>query len=255
MNTFYIIITFVVGLVLGSFYNVVGLRICKGESIIFPSSHCPKCNHKLKPYELVPVLSYIFLKGKCKKCKDKISIMYPITELITGILFALSFYVFGFSSETILLMMISSLFVIIIVTDINYYIIPDSVLIVFGILILVYNLLTKGVKGSLIYLGYGLLMFMFMFILMKLGNAIFKEESLGGGDIKLMAVLGMTLKPIMSFFALSTGALLALPISLYIYKSKKDKIIPFGPFILCGFLIIMFAQVDTETIFSLLKLY
>lgn len=253
MNTVYLVVFFITGLVLGSFYNVVGLRICKNESIVYPSSHCTNCNHKLKFYELIPVLSYIFLRGRCKKCKEKISVMYPLIELFTGILFALSFYSFGFSSETLLLIIISSLFVIIIVTDLNYYIIPDIILVVFGILILIYNFVFKGIGAMVTYLLYGALMFLFMFVLMKLGNAVFKEESLGGGDIKLMGVLGMTLKPIMSFFSLSIGAFVALPISLYIYKTKKDKIIPFGPFIVAGFLIVLFMKIDVQTIVDLLK--
>ena len=253
MNTVYLVLFFITGLVLGSFYNVVGLRICKNESIVYPSSHCTNCNHKLKFYELIPVLSYIFLRGRCKKCKEKISVMYPLVELFTGILFALSFYSFGFSAETILLIIISSLFIIIIVTDLNYYIIPDIILVVFGILILIYNLIFKGIGAMVIYLLYGALMFLFMFVLMKLGNAVFKEESLGGGDIKLMGVLGMTLKPIMSFFSLSIGAFVALPISLYIYKTKKDKVIPFGPFIVGGFLIVLFTKIDVQTIVNLLK--
>lgn len=253
MNTVYLVLFFITGLVLGSFYNVVGLRICKNESIVYPSSHCTNCNHKLKFYELIPVLSYIFLRGRCKKCKERISVMYPLVELFTGILFALSFYSFGFSAETILLIIISSLFVIIIVTDLNYYIIPDIILVVFGILILIYNLIFKGIGAMVTYLLYGALMFLFMFVLMKLGNAVFKEESLGGGDIKLMGVLGMTLKPIMSFFSLSIGAFVALPISLYIYKTKKDKIIPFGPFIVGGFLIVLFTKIDVQTIVNLLK--
>lgn len=253
MNTVYLVLFFITGLVLGSFYNVVGLRICKNESIVYPSSHCTNCNHKLKFYELIPVLSYIFLRGRCKKCKERISVMYPLVELFTGILFALSFYSFGFSAETILLIIISSLFVIIIVTDLNYYIIPDIILVVFGILILIYNLIFKGIGAMVTYLLYGALMFLFMFVLMKLGNAVFKEESLGGGDIKLMGVLGMTLKPIMSFFSLSIGAFVALPISLYIYKTKKDKVIPFGPFIVGGFLIVLFTKIDVQTIVNLLK--
>lgn len=93
--TIYLILFFITGLLFGSFYNVVGLRLPKKESIIYPSSHCPKCNHKLSWYELIPVLSYIFLKGKCKNCKEKISIMYPVVELISGILFALSIIPLG----------------------------------------------------------------------------------------------------------------------------------------------------------------
>ena len=84
------------GLVLGSFYNVLGYRLPKKESIVFPSSHCPNCNHQLKFWDLIPVLSYIFLQGKCHYCKKKISIIYPIIELATAILFVTSYYIFGF---------------------------------------------------------------------------------------------------------------------------------------------------------------
>ena len=86
---------FIVGTIFGSFYNVVGYRVPKGESLIYPSSHCTKCNHKLGMLELIPVLSFLFLGGKCKKCKDKISWFYPLFEFISGVLFALSYVVFG----------------------------------------------------------------------------------------------------------------------------------------------------------------
>ena len=90
---------FVLGLLFGSFYNVVGLRLPKGESIVFPGSHCPKCGHKLMWYENIPLISYIFLKGRCKKCKCRISAWYPVIELLTAMLFLISYYVFGISSE------------------------------------------------------------------------------------------------------------------------------------------------------------
>lgn len=91
------IMIFISGLVLGSFYNVVGYRLPNNMSIIYPRSHCPNCNHELKFYELIPVISYIFLLGKCKVCKKRISIFYPFFEIITGILFLLSYFVFGLS--------------------------------------------------------------------------------------------------------------------------------------------------------------
>jgi len=252
METIYLIMFFILGLVFGSFYNVVGLRLGKGESLLFPSSHCPKCGHKLKFYELFPVISYILLKGKCKKCKKKISIMYPAIELFTGILFMISYYSFGLTPELILSISISSLFVIIIVTDLNYYIIPDSLHVIFGIIIIIYNLITKGLVEACMYIGYGLIMFLFMFALMKLGNFMFKEESLGGGDIKLMGILGMTMEPLLSFASLTLAALLALPGSLYLCIKQKDKIIPFGPFILAGFLIIIFSKITMPELLELI---
>ncbi len=252
MNTLYIVLFVVIGLIFGSFYNVVGLRLCKKESIITPGSHCMNCDHKLKPYELIPVFSYIFLKGKCSKCKKKISIMYPLIELFTGVLFGVSFYKCGFSQELVLALLICSLFIIIVVTDLNYYIIPDSIIIVFGVLIFIYNIITKGFINACTYVVYGAIMFLLMYLLMKLGNVLFKEESLGGGDIKLMGILGMINKPLVSVLSLSVGAVVALPCSLYFVIRKKDKRIPFGPFIIFGFIIVMFLGIDVKDIINFL---
>lgn len=244
----YLIIFFIIGLVLGSFYNVVGLRLPKKESIIFPSSHCVKCNHKLKWYELIPVISYIFLKGRCKNCKEKISIMYPVVELFTGILFALSYYSFGLNLSIIPALLTSSIFSIIVVSDLNYYIISDSIIVIYGILMFIYNIIAKGFLNACTYALYGFIMFIFMYLLMKFGNYIFKEESLGGGDIKLMGVLGQLFNPFMSFFSLALGSLIAIPSSLFFNIKKKDKTIPFGPFIVAGFLIMMFSKLNFNEI-------
>ncbi len=241
-----------IGLIFGSFYNVVGLRVSKKENLLFPGSHCPKCNHKLKPYELIPVFSYIFLKGKCKKCKEKISIMYPFIELCTGILFAISFYKYGFSTELILALLLSSLLVIVIVTDLNFYIIPDSIVVAFGILIFIYNIIARGILNACTYVVYGLIMFGLMYALMKFGNALFKKESLGGGDIKLMGILGMINKPIVSVVSLSIAAFIALPCSIFFLKKNNDKVIPFGPFIIIAFILIMFLGIDTKDIIKFL---
>ena len=131
MKIYFTIVFFLLGTILGSFYNVVGYRLCKNESIIKPGSHCPKCNHKLSFLELIPVLSYIFLKGRCKVCKEKISLFYPLIELFTGLLFATCFYSFGFSYDLIIGLALVSLLSIVIVSDVNFYIIPDEVTIFF----------------------------------------------------------------------------------------------------------------------------
>ena len=248
MEIFYISVLFIFGLIFGSFFNVVGLRVSAGESIAFPSSHCPKCKHKLKFYENIPVFSYLFLKGKCSSCHERISIMYPVVELFGGILFAVSYYSFGFSLELVLALLLSSLFCIIVVTDLNYYIIPDGILVFFLICISIYNIVAYGFLGACTYFLYGIIMFLFMFILGKLGNFLFKEESLGGGDIKLMGVLGCTCLPFISFASLTIGSLIALPSSIFFYFRNKDKLIPFGPFIIAGFLILMFMHVDVKMI-------
>lgn len=253
MNTIYLIMFFILGTIFGSFYTVVGYRLCKNESIVLPRSHCTNCNHKLSPIELIPILSYIFQKGKCKNCKQKISIFYPLIELFTGILFAISFYSFNFTLDLVLCLLVSSMFVIIIITDLNYYIIPDEINIFFGIAIIIVNIFKYGLIGSLKYILYGFSMFIFMYLLMLLGNKIFKEESLGGGDIKLLFVLGMTMPIVLSFIGVAFASFIALPVSLIILYKKNDKIIPFGPFLVGAFLIILLLKLDIDKVYTFLN--
>ena len=246
----YLVLFFIIGLIFGSFYVNLGIRIGKKESIITPRSHCDNCNHKLKFYELIPVFSYIFLKGKCSVCKKRINVIYPVLELFTGVLFALGFYVFGFDIKIMLALILSSLFIIVIATDLNYYIIPDSVLVITGILICIYNILDKGFIKACEYLVYGLIMFIFMYAVMLLGNLIFKKESLGGGDVKLLGVLGIGFTPMLSFISLSLGAFLALIPALYFSIKTKDNIIPFGPFLIAAFLIVFYTKIEASTVLN-----
>lgn len=252
MEVFITILFFIVGTIFGSFYNVIGFRVPNNESIIKPRSHCPKCNYTLKFYDMIPILSYIFLKGRCRNCHAKISVFYPLMELFTGILFAVSYYSFGFSYELIMALLLVSLFIIIVVTDLNYYIIPDGVNIFFGIAIFITNILIHGFPGACRYALYGLIMFLFMYALMKIGNFLFKQESLGGGDIKLLFVLGMTMPLALSFLGLTLSAFIALPVSLFLYIKKKDKVLPFGPFLVAGFMIIYLLKIDVSDIYQFL---
>lgn len=232
------IIIIILGLILGSFYNVVGLRIPNGESIIKPGSHCPKCNHKLSWYENIPVLSYIFLGGKCKNCKQKISIIYPIIEILTSFLFYISYKIFGLSEEFFISLVISSLVVIIFVSDSKYMIISDSPLIVSTILILIIKLIYNGYKDCFISIIYGLIVFGVMYLTMLLGNALFKKESLGGGDIKLSFISGLALGPLLGLFYIILASFLAFPYAIYISIKNKDTMLPFGPFLATSLLIL-----------------
>ena len=252
MQTYYTIAFFVLGLCFGSFYNVVGYRLPKKMSLSKPNSHCPRCNNKLKWYELIPVFSFIFLRGKCSKCHIRIPIFYPIIELITGILFAVSFYSFGFSLELVIALVLTSLFSIIIVSDLNYLIIPDESIIVSSIIIIIINFINLGWIEGLKKIGFGIIIFLMMFILMKIGNKLFKKESLGGGDIKLMFVLGMTMPLVMSVFAIFIAACIALPVSLIILLKNKDNVVPFGPFLLAGALLVLFLKLDLDKILNFL---
>lgn len=120
------------GLLFGSFYNVVGLRVPIKRSIVTPRSTCGTCGHQLTPYELIPVVSYLLQKGKCRGCESRISPIYPFFELLTGLLFATAPLVIGWSGELVVALTLISMFMIIIVSDIHYMLIPDKILIWFA---------------------------------------------------------------------------------------------------------------------------
>lgn len=231
---------FIIGLLMGSFYNVVGLRLPKGESIIFPGSHCPNCNHKLPWYENIPLLSYIALRGKCSKCHEHISLIYPAMEMLTGILFLLSYLLFGFNESFYIALVLSSLVVIIFVSDSKYMIISDGPLLVSGILIFIIKFYYEGLKVAATSIGYGLLIFIVVYLLMLFGNFMFKKESLGGGDIKLSFIAGMTLGPILGLFYIVLASFLAFPYAMYISIKNQDGMLPFGPFLVTSLLVIYY---------------
>ncbi len=246
----FIILFFILGITLGSFYMVVADRVPKGESIVFPPSHCNNCNHRLTPIELIPIFSYIIQGGKCKKCKAKLSILYPLFELSSGILFSLAYLSFGFSLQLIIALTFISMLLIVVLSDIEYMIISDSVLIVSGILLIIEIIFIYGFKTLGIGLLNGLISFVIMYLLRLFGNFLFKQDSMGGGDIKLMFIFGLVLGFDMAICSIFIGAIIGLPISLIFMKKKKDNIIPFGPFLSAGAVIILLSQINLETILN-----
>lgn len=234
------ILLFILGLLFGSFYNVVGLRLSKEESIAFPPSHCTKCNHQLSFFDLIPIFSYLFLKGKCRYCGCKISIKYPFFELITGILFVLCYVKFGFSLNLFVSLILCSMLVIITVSDIESYIIPDSVLLVCGLLIFTIYLINFK-TFAFDYLKDGIFSFIFMYIIKLFGNFVFKKESMGDGDIKLMSVVGMIIGYKKVILALFMAAYLGLPYAIYVMVKKGvNHELPFGPFLSLASIILLF---------------
>ena len=250
-----IISFFIMGTIFGSFYNVVGYRVPKGESILYPPSHCTKCNHKLGPLELIPVLSYIFLGGKCKNCKSKISCFYPIFEFMSGVLFSLSFVVFGLSLKCLLAILFISMLLIIIISDYQTMIIPDSVLIVFGLLIIIVKYFIVGYPSILYSLLDGIIAFIFMLVIKLFGDFIFKRESMGGGDIKLLGIFGIVFGYIMAIFSVFLASVIGLPISLILLKKSKSHEIPFGPFLAIAAIIILLFKIDFNSILDILNWY
>lgn len=253
LRIFFTFVLFIFGAVFGSFYNVVGWRLPIGLSLVRPAcSFCPKCKHKLKWYENIPIFSWLIQGGKCRSCKCSIPKFYIIIELLTGVLFALSYWIFGFSFNFFIALIVSSFFVIVIVSDSNFLVIPDEVTLVSSIVVLIVRFAFYGLTNSVLYLVYGICSFISMYLLMLLGNYLFKRDSLGGGDIKLMFFIGCCLGPWLSLFTIFLSSFIALPLSLILYFRNRDNVIPFGPFLLIANLIVVLFKINESGILHFL---
>ena len=230
------IFIFILGLIVGSFSNVCIYRIPKNESIIFPASHCPKCHSNISPVDNIPLLSYILLKGRCRNCKSKISIQYPIVELLTGLIYLIISLIYGLSIQTLIYIILSSALIIIAFIDLNEEIVPDVISlpgIVIGFIISFFVTYISFINSALgILAGGGIIL-----IIGLAGSVIFKKEAMGGGDVKLAAMIGAFLGwkyiIISLFLGFFLGALAGIILILSKIKSKEDMV-PFGPFIVLG---------------------
>ena len=133
MYVVYLLIFLIAGFHIGSFLSVIAFRVPRHESFILGSSHCDSCNHNLKWYEMIPIFSYILQRGQCKHCGSKIPGVLFISEVLTGILFLLSFYIFGFTYSLLIALGLVCFFILVLVSDTQYLIIPDSFIIFFSI--------------------------------------------------------------------------------------------------------------------------
>lgn len=234
-------LVFLIGAVLGSFYLVLGKRLPKNEDVVKSRSHCDNCGHELSWWELIPVVSYIILGGKCHKCKKRIDPLHFLMEIVTGGLFLLGYLYFGFGYEMFMFMIISSLLVLIYVTDFTYFIILDSPLIGATILSTILFLVYKTPKELLIHFISGVALFLAMLLIKFIGDKLFKRESLGGGDIKFAFVMGYILGFRLGLIALIISTFLALPYCMASLLIKKNNEVPYGPFLVSSlFLIFLF---------------
>ena len=249
MNVIIAIYIFIIGTIMGSFFNVVAHRLSNNESIIKHGSHCESCQHLLKWYELIPIISFLIQGGRCRQCHTKLSWWYPLIEIITGLFYLFSYLYFGLSPDFFISLVISSVLVITCITDFNYLIILDEPLVIGSILIIVITLITSGLVDTLIDILSGLLLFFFMLLVKILGDKAFKRESLGGGDIKLSFFIGLSLGYKLAFVNLVLASFLTLPIAFYYLVKYKDREVPFGPFlIISNFIIFVFASPILEFI-------
>lgn len=250
MEIYFLIVFFIFGCVMGSFYHLVATRLSLDESIIFPASHCPKCNHKLKWYENIPIFSYIFLKGKCSECGSPIGLSYLVVEVITGLLFSVCFHSFKLSFNLIIALIFVSALIIIIISDIEYMIILDEVLMVSTLLIVVLDLIFLGISETAMHIYGGVGAFMTIYAIKILGDKAFKKESLGGGDIKLMFLFGLVIGYPMSVCTIFLATFIAFPIALFILLSDRENIIPFGPFLSMSAILLLVGKFDFMDIFN-----
>ncbi len=229
---------FIIGIFLGSFFDCIANRLSRGESIIKPGSHCENCKHKLSWYELIPVFSYIFQGGKCKKCKIKLSPEYLIVELITGAMYTLSFVKYGLTIQTIEMIVISSIVITTIISDMKYMVILDEILIPSGIVLIILKFIDTGIKGTLYSLLYGVILFLILLFIKVVGDKAFKKESLGWGDVKLSILVGFSLGIELGLVYIFLSSLIALPYAIYINSKHKEGMIPFGPFMSFSYIIL-----------------
>ncbi len=230
---------FAMGAILGSFLNVLIYRLPRGESIVRPPSACPECGRRITPRDNIPIVSYLILRGRCRHCKAVISSRYPVVELLAGLVPVLLLWRYGLGREALVLCLLSYVLIVVSFIDLDLRIIPDRVTlpgIAVGLILAPYlGLTTFG--GSLLgaVVGGGAL-----YLIAIAGTAAFGKESMGGGDIKLAAMLGAFLGwqavLLLLFVAFLSGAV-AGAILLAVRGKDCEHAIPFGPFIAFGTLL------------------
>jgi len=199
---------------------------------------------------MIPIFSYLIKKGKCSYCGKEISSLFFTMEIATGLLFAVAYYSFGLSLSMLIALGIISLLIIITVSDLTYLIIPDEVLIFFSIYFIIIQLFRIGIYHTLLQILTGTFLFVLMYIIMVVGNKIFKKESMGGGDVKMMFLFGLVLDPLLGTLTIFFGSLFALPISISLYYTNKEHVIPFGPFLVLAFAFIFFTKMTPADVIS-----
>jgi leader peptidase (prepilin peptidase) / N-methyltransferase len=238
-DTFFQILFFVLGAVIGSFLNVVIYRIPRDKSIVHPRSSCPSCGTPIKFYDNIPFLSYLTLRGRCRKCGQHISIRYLLVETITALVFAACVHIFGFTVDLPVALVFVCLLIVISFIDLDFMIIPDILSLgglLLGIALSFFRPDFSFVTSLLgVLLGGGLL-----FVIAKSYELLRKKEGLGGGDIKLLGMIGAYWGVKGVVFSLVAGSLVGTAVGVPLMLIKRENTqyaLPFGPFLSLGALL------------------
>ncbi len=215
----------ILGLAIGSFLNVLILRIPTGENIAFPASHCTKCNKKLKLYHNIPLISWIFLGGKCAYCKEKISLQYPLIELITSFLFIISYLKTEDLQTSLIYSLLFSLLLVLSIIDLRYKAVPDIVSFPALFVALFTGNLSEAFYNALLFAGGFALLRMVI-------SSIIKKEAMGEADIIIASIIGAVLGIKLGIGAIYISSVIALPAFLIV--DKKGFELPFIPFLTIG---------------------
>lgn len=225
------------GLVIGSFLNVVIYRLPRRVSFVSGRSSCPRCSTQLKWYHNIPVVSFIFQCGKCAFCGKKISYRYPAVEMLNALFYLYFYWQFGFSLSFGIFAFLSSALLLIFFIDLDFQIIPDVITLPGMVIGLLVSLLPGGIgivpAAIGLVAGGGSL-----YLIAILGDWLFKKDSMGGGDIKMAAMLGAFLgwqKIILIFMSAAViGLVVSLVIMIFSAHLRKTRVVPFGPFLSMG---------------------
>jgi len=227
-----IYIFLIYGILIGSFLNVCIYRMPRNEGVALERSHCMNCGYQLRWFDLIPIFSYLFLKGECRRCKEKISIQYPIIELLNGVAYLGIYRLLGLQIETILACLLFSALLILFMTDLSHQIIPNEVV----LFILFLGGVQTWLDGRYLYHIIGFFAVSgFLLLLVAI-----TRKPLGMGDIKLMAVAGLLLGWDKIILALMIGAILGSLIGVTLILMGKLKLkdyVPFGTFLATGIMI------------------
>ena len=233
----YVFLFFILGLVIGSFLNVCIFRLPRRESVVFPPSHCPLCQTKLIPRDLLPLFSYLWLKGRCRYCQGRISWRYPAVELLTGLLFMVLYVHFGLNLWLVKYLILTVLLIVISFIDLEHYLIPDQlILLMLGTGILL-NFFTRELP--IISILWGVLVPAGLLFLL----ATLSKDGMGGGDVKLAGAAGFFLgwpQSLLALFLASfLGSIFGLILLTFHLKKRKDPL-PFAPFLSGGIILTVF---------------